>query len=178
MRGAVRPPPRNTPPVMSNRVGTPSASQDAKVLRRSASCPGLDASTAALVCRPFSAADRWQARSASSARESLAANVDKWSTCCRRLSTSWAAIKNNSASCAEDKRVRSWELSVLRRSVAIPSTAICVLIPPKPIALTPARSGCSDGQGSPSRSTRRAGASTVSSGCGSSQPVVGGKIWA
>ena len=63
--------------------------------------------------------------------------------------------------------------------LASDSRTTWALIPPKPMALTPARSGRSAGQGRPffkTRSGRRR--SPVSSGCGCSQPVVGGRIWA
>ncbi len=51
-------------------------------------------------------------------------------------------------------------------------------MPPKPMALTPARNGRSAGQAWPFFNALKTGRSPVNSGCGWSQPVVGGRIWA
>ena len=121
----------------------------------------------------------WAARSANSARESRAARTKSFSTCGASCSAVSAASKNNSASWLERDSERSRALNVSRRSATTLSRTTCALMPPKPIALTLARSGRSPGQSSASRNTRNAGDGPPKCGCGCSQPVVGGStcVW-
>ncbi len=55
-----------------------------------------------------------------------------------------------------------------------PSITTWALMPPKPMAETPARSGWPAGQGSPRSEMRSAASGPWNQGCGSSQPVAGG----
>jgi hypothetical protein len=60
-----------------------------------------------------------------------------------------------------------------RRAPGFSSTT-WVLMPPKPMAVMPARTGVPLGQASAVRSTRRLRGSCVNTSCGSTQPIAGG----
>ncbi len=91
---------------------------------------------------------RLMERSPISARDNRPAKIRRSSTCRLRSTTSRAPSRNNSASCDDASSALSTGLRLARRSWASDSSTTWALIPPKPMALTPARSGRSVGQGS------------------------------
>jgi hypothetical protein len=87
------------------------------------------------------------------------------------------STSSSSESCSEDASAFVRVSIGPRRRGAGFSTTTCALMPPKPMPVTPARSGAPSGHGSALRSTRSAGESPVSTSCGSTVPIEGGSTW-
>src|ERR1039457_2095379 len=138
-RGFKEPWPGNRKPMRGGEAGlptktlscrltlvSPACKRDSRIANLSASSSGVDAITAALR-GPCPAAASAAAASVSSAPQSPAAVP------ARPEISSGEVKRNNSASCAEDSNARSRADSLHRRSDAVPSNTMCVLMPPNQI---------------------------------------------
>ncbi len=159
-------------------LAAPPRTRDRNVSSRLDSSAGLDATTAARRRSGRNVSDKRVARSVSSLRERRCAYASRRSIWFSSSATSCAEKRNSSASCADVSRARSREVRDCRRSSFGASSVRCVLMPPKPMALTLARSLAPAGINSPRFSVRSADASPFNSSCGSSPPTAGGRICA
>ena len=166
MRGGVSALLRNIPWLQSIRVVLPDAQQSRSTLMACSNSCGVDATHAArtglwiaiqFICEMSRQIGHLRVRNLIGKHENFI------QLRCQSF-RSEACSRKSSQSCADESLCCSNPVKLLRREWSAASSVTCVLIPPNPNALTPARAGASSGHNSPSRMMRNAGRSPLSSG--------------